>query len=162
MNPLLSHRPKNRVMINLVDNPFPLHRARGFPAGSRTALAQAKVDRLAADVTGYLNKWAVVVGCICVGFAVLAAAGDYTTRRSYVGAPGLGEQIFETTRSTNEKVSSFLEEARERVAASTDDAEKDLEAMREEVALKAKELEKRGKELESKDRTSWDLEVCSM
>lgn len=121
-------------------------------------------EKLAAreQLTGprFISKWTVAIICLFVGVAVVTAR-SYATENA-VNLLHLGGQIVETTRSTNEKVSSFLEEARERVAASTDDAEKDLEAMREEVALKAKELEEKGKEFESKDRTSWDLEVCSM
>lgn len=104
-----------------------------------------------------MNKWAAVVGCICVGVAVVAAARGYTTG-NLVGTPGLDEKIYQTTRNIDENVPRALEEARERVAAS-DDAEKDLKAMREEVALKTKEKEERDKELEIRDKTSVDLEV---
>ena len=110
-----------------------------------------------------MRKWVLAVGClfggfgIVAGFGVVAAAGGYT-RGDIVGPPRLGGRIYQTTRNTDESVSRALEEARERIVAS-DDPEKDLDAMREEVALKTKELEERDRLVEVRDKTSFDLEV---
>lgn len=124
-------------------------------------MAEKLETRDQLTVTRYISKWNVVVGCLCVGAAALAAAAatGFTTG-NFAGSPGLGRQIYETTRHIDENLSRALEEARERVAASGD-AEKDLKVMREEVAFKTKELGERDKEIEKRDRTSLDLEVSN-
>lgn len=89
--------------------------------------------------------------------AVLAAGGGYRTG-DFVGPPDLVIQLYQTTRSIDEKVSRALDEASQRVASS-DNTEKDLKTAREEVAVTTKALEERDKELETKEKTSLNLEV---
>ena len=67
------------------------------------AFAQSKVDQLAADVTSYSSKWAIVVGCFSAGVAVLAAAGGYTTG-AFFGSPTVGKQVYDNIEESLPRV----------------------------------------------------------
>lgn len=124
---------------------------------------------------GCISALIILAACIAAllaagGFpvALLDLAGfDGITTGNIMGLVGVGGRIDQTTRDILEVIEEMqrdesgveaLEVARQLVASSSD-AQKTVEAIRNEIALMAQELEDRDQQLETGDKNSCNLEV---